>query len=447
MTKGLCKRALAICLILSSLTACESVTDLWDDKWFGETDKPLEGKRYAVLSSSRTLTADPSLADNRILLPAPTPNAAWPQSGGYANHAMHHIAINPSIKPAWETNIGSGSDDEEKLLSQPVVAAGLVFAMDSANVVSAYSAENGAEVWARDLTDNDEDDGFFGGGVAYDNGTLFVSTGFAQVFALDARNGKLKWKKLLSGAMRAAPTVRGNRVFVTTADNKLFALSAFTGEELWKYEGFSETASLLGSSSPAVDQGVVVATFTSGEIVGVRVENGKRLWADSLAALRRSDAALAHIRGRPVIDRGLAIAVSNSGMMVAIDLRTGRRVWEREIASMENPWIAGNYIFSLTNEAEIVCISRKTGKVHWVQALPRYERPEKLKDVILWTGPVLASDRLIVAGSHGIALAISPYTGKILGQVEMPDGVTIPPVISQKTIYFLADDASLIAYR
>ena len=447
MTKGLCKRALAIGLILSSLTACESATDLWEDKWFGDTDKPLEGKRYAVLSSSRTLTADPSLADNRILLPAPTPNAAWPQSGGYANHAMHHIAINPSIKPAWETSIGSGSDDEEKLLAQPVVAAGLVFAMDSANVVSAYSAENGTEVWARDLTDDDEDDGFFGGGVAYDNGSLFVSTGFAQVFALDARNGKLKWKKQLTGAMRAAPTVRGNRVFVTTADNKLFALSAFTGEELWKYEGFSETASLLGSSSPAVDQGVVVATFTSGEIVGVRVENGKRLWADSLAALRRSDAALAHIRGRPVIDRGLAIAVSNSGMMVAIDLRTGRRVWEREIASMENPWVAGNYIFSLTNEAEIVCISRKTGQIHWVQALPRYERPEKLKDVILWTGPVLASDRLIVAGSHGIALAISPYTGKILGQVEMPDGVTIPPVISQKTIYFLADDASLIAYR
>ncbi len=447
MTGRLTARLLAAGLILSSLTACESVTDLWEDEWFGETEKPLEGKRYAVLSSSRTLTADPSLADNRVLLPPPTPNAAWPQNGGYANHAMHHIAINQAIKEVWERSIGDGNDDEEKLLAQPVVAAGLVFTMDSANVITAFGAENGEEVWSRDLTDDDEDDGFFGGGASYDNGTLFVSTGFAQVFALDARNGKLRWKKRLSGAMRAAPTIRGNRVFVTTTDNKLFALSAFTGKELWTYEGFAETASLLGSSSPAVDQGVVVATFTSGEIAAVKVENGKRLWADSLAAIKRSDAALAHIRGRPVIDRGMVFAVSNSGLMVAIDLRTGRRVWEREIASMENPWVAGNYIFTLTNEAEVACLSRKSGKIHWVQALPRYEQPEKLKDPILWTGPVLASDRLIVAGSHGQALAVSPYTGKILGKVEMPDGVTIPPVISQKTLYFLANDASLVAYR
>jgi len=440
-------RLLAIAILLLGLTACETVTDIMDGDWLGEENKPLEGKRYAVLSSSRTLSPDPSLADNRILLPAPTPNAAWPQNGGYASHAMHHVAINQAIKEVWSTNIGSGSDDEEKLLAQPVVAAGLVFSMDSANVISAFSAENGAEVWSRDLTDDDEDDGFFGGGVSYDNGSLFVSTGFAQIFALDARTGKIRWKKQLTGAMRSAPTILGNRVFVITVDNKLFALSGFDGKELWTYEGFAETASLLGSSSPAVDQGVVVATFTSGEIAGVKVENGKRLWTDSLAAIKRSDAALAHIRGRPVIDRGMVFAVSNSGLMVAIDLRTGRRVWEREVASMESPWVAGNYIFALTNQAEVVCLSRKNGKIHWVKTLPRYENPEKLKDVILWTGPVLASDRLIVAGSHGEALAVSPYTGKILGKLDMPDSVSISPVISQKTLYFLSDDASLVAHR
>ena len=114
---------------------------------------------------------------------------------------------------------------------------------------------------------------------------------------------------------------------------------------------------------------------------------------------------------------------------------------------MESPWVAGDYIFILTNDNEIACISRDDGRIHWVRALQRYEDPEDRDDPIIWTGPVLASDRLIVAGSNGEALAISPYTGNILGMVEMPDGVSVAPVIADGAVYFLADDAELVAYR
>ena len=65
----------------------------------------------------------------------------------------------------------------------------------------------------------------------------------------------------------------------------------------------------------------------------------------------------------------------------------------------------------------------------------------------MWTGPVLTSDRLIVTGSTGEALSISPYSGQIRGKVEMPDGVTIGPIVARDTIYFLSDDADLVAYR
>jgi hypothetical protein len=59
----------------------------------------------------------------------------------------------------------------------------------------------------------------------------------------------------------------------------------------------------------------------------------------------------------------------------------------------------------------------------------------------------LASDRLIVAGSNEEALAVSPYSGRILGVVEMPDRITVAPVVADGSVYFLADDAQLVAYR
>ena len=183
--------------------------------------------------------------------------------------------------------------------------------------------------------------------------------------------------------------------------------------------------------------------------MALRADNGRLLWQDTLSSIKRTDVMsnLAHIRGRPVIDRGRVFAISHAGQMAAFDLRSGRRLWQKEVGGLESPWVVGDYIFLITNDAEIAALSRDTGRIHWVRALPRYEDPESQEDPIIWTGPILVSDRLIAAGSHGKAIAISPYSGRILGNVELPDGISVPPVVAGGSVYFLADDAELVAYR
>lgn len=439
------RKGLVVALTASILSGCAVYEDM-----FGEEEQtPLEGERISVLLHERSLSPDPELANTRVLLPPPTPNDSWPQAGGLANHAMHHIQIGDSLQRVWSVNIGSGSSDEERLSGEPIIAAGMVFAMDSETVVTAHDAASGNRVWEAELTPDDDDDGHIGGGLAYDNGAVFATTGFAQVVALEATTGEEIWRKTLDAPMRAAPTVRGGRVFVITLNNQLFAMDARNGEELWTHSGLPETASMLGGASPAVDSGVVVVPYTSGQLVALRVNNGRVLWEESLAAVRRTDviSTLADIRGRPVIDRGRVIAMSHGGQIVAIDLRSGRRIWNRDIGGLESPWVAGDYIFALTNDSEAVCISRDDGRIRWVRGLPRFEDPEDREEPVIWTGPILASDRLIVAGSNGEALAVSPYSGKILGVVEMPDGVSVPPVVANGSVYFLANDAELVAYQ
>jgi outer membrane protein assembly factor BamB len=133
--------------------------------------------------------------------------------------------------------------------------------------------------------------------------------------------------------------------------------------------------------------------------------------------------------------------------MVCIDLRSGERVWDKTIGGHESIWVAGDYLFTLTDNEELAALERDTGRVIWVTSLPRWENPDARKDPIIWTGPLLVSDRLIVASSGGVAVAVSPYTGKILGSENMPDGVSVPPIVAGDTVYFLADDATLAAYR
>ena len=420
------------------------------DTWFGEKDAaPLPGDRISVLLHERTLVPDPQAASAHILLPPPSINTEWPQAGGYANHAMHHTLTADAPGRAWRSSAGSGSDDDERVIASPIVADGRVFTMDSETMVSAFDTANGERLWSVELTPEEEEDGHIGGGIAYEDGSVFVTTGFAEVIALEAATGALVWRRMIGGPMRTAPTARGGRLFVVTVDNKLSALDASSGETLWDHTGISEAASLLGGASPAVDAGVVVVPYSSGELVALKVENGRMLWSDSLAAIRRTDvvSTLAHIRGRPVIDRGRVFAMSHGGLMAAIDLKTGQRIWDKEIGGLESPWIAGDYLFAISNNEELLCISRDEGRIHWVRALPRWEDEEDKEDPIIWTGPILASDRLIVAGSQGEALTVSPYTGEVLGRVEMPDGVSVAPIIADGSIYFLSDDAELTAYR
>ncbi|HZD24981.1 MAG TPA: PQQ-binding-like beta-propeller repeat protein, partial [Alphaproteobacteria bacterium] len=124
-----------------------------------------------------------------------------------------------------------------------------------------------------------------------------------------------------------------------------------------------------------------------------------------------------------------------------------QRQWDRDIEGVQTPWVAGDFIYLVTTRAEVVCLSRRDGRIRWVRQLERYKDPKDRKNPIEWVGPVLISDRLVVAGSNGYAVSVSPYTGKILGRIELPDAVRIAPVVADGTLYFLTDDADLIAYR
>lgn len=417
--------------------------------WFATKKQPLPGERISVLSLDRQLKPDPALAAVAISLPKPVVNPDWPESGGFPDHAMQHLALPDTLRQAWKTSVGEGSSRYTQVLAQPIVADGRVYAMDGGSQVGAYDPANGNQIWRVDVKPSDDYGNGFGGGIAFWKGRLYVSTGYAQVLALDPKNGKVIWKTGVGAPVRSGPTVADGRVYTVTVENELVALAADDGRRLWAQNGIPETAGLVGSSSPAVEGEVVVVGYTSGEIYALTIENGRPLWSDSLSSGGAVDAvsALADIRGRPVVDRNRVFAISHSGRMAAIDLRTGERVWEQDIGSSHGVWVAGDYVYVLSNDNQLVCLTRHDGKVRWLRQLPRYENEKDKEDPIVWAGPVLGGDRLIVLSSDGWALSVSPYTGEPMGRQEMPGDAFVDPVIANNTLYILTDNGELAAYR
>jgi outer membrane protein assembly factor BamB len=351
------------------------------------------------------------------------------------------------------------------LTAPPVVAEGRVFVLDSQAHIFAFDARDGKPLWDKSLAPQGPDDftlfGLlgpdmsidpskgFGGGTAFDTGKVFVSTGFGSVFALDAATGKQLWKSDLEVPIVNAPVANGGRVFVSSQDNHFVALSESDGRTLWDHQGISESAGILTSTSAAVAGEYVIVPYSSGELYAIRVNNGRAAWNDMLTKSGNVTALseLDDIAGRPVVDRDMVFAISHSGMMAAINLNTGDRVWSRDVGGIQTPWAAGDFVYVLTTDGQVLCLQRKDGRVKWVHQLSRWGDPANHDDPIDWSGPVLVSDRLILVSSAGKAVSLSPYSGDLLGRIDIPDGTYIPPVVANGTLYLLTNAAQLVAMR
>jgi outer membrane protein assembly factor BamB len=427
-----------------ALSGCSA----FDDIFGGPSKAPLQGERISIMATDRGVEADPRLAELPVQLPAPIENNAWPQPGALPNHAPQHLAAS-GFSVAWRTSVGSGSSRSGRVTASPIVAEGRVFTVDAGTQLIATDAASGSRLWRFDFEPTKEGAGGNGGGVAYDRGRLYLATGYAQVVALEANDAKEIWRQTLTAPLRSGPTVGAGRVFAISIDNQVHALDIETGRRQWAHSGITETAGFYGTSSPALEGSSVIVAFSSGELFALRTDNGRVLWADSLAGALRADpiSSLADIRGLPVIDRGQVIAASNAGRIVSIDLRSGGRIWDQNIGSISTPWVAGDFIFLTTVDSELVCLTRRDGRVRWVTQLQRYRDEKTKRDRIIWTGPVLASGKLFLANSRGEGLTVSAESGEIVDKVALGAPVFVTPIVANGTIYVLTDDADLVALR
>ncbi|HEX8308030.1 MAG TPA: PQQ-binding-like beta-propeller repeat protein [Allosphingosinicella sp.] len=411
---------------------------------------PTVGERISVLSRERVLEVDPALGAVAVTLPPAQANSEWAQSGGNAAKSMGHLALGSTLGMAWRVSTGEGSSNQAQLASSPVIGEGRIFTIDTRAVVRAISPENGATVWQAQVRGANAPEGaLFGGGVAYDNGRIYATNGAGDAAALDAKTGALVWRVRPGGPLRGAPTVANDNVYVVTQDNQLFALNPANGATRWSGSGAVEIAGILGASSPAAAQGTVVAGFSSGELNAYRYENGQNLWQDALArtSISTSVTQLSDIDADPVIDSGRVYAVGQGGRMVAIELITGQRVWEINVAGISTPWVAGDWIFVVTDDARLLALSRTTGGIRWMTQLTRYRDVKDKKGRIDWVGPILAGDRLALANSAGQLVYVSPTDGRVLATQETRMSVSLQPIVANSTLYVLHDNGQLTAWR
>jgi outer membrane protein assembly factor BamB len=437
------KRILVVLIAALSLAGCGLFRG-------SDNATPTIGNRTPILASENDIQADPQIASVPVVLPPATVNAGWEQPGGSASKALGHLALNASPTRVWSTSIGEPGSSRARLASGPVVSNGRVYTMDADATVRAFDAETGSELWSsRFGTDIDGEAALFGGGVSVSGDRLFVTNGVGYAGALNASDGSVIWKVRPGGPLRGAPTIANNNVYVLSQDNQIFALDPASGEQRWTVSGTLEVSGVFGVASPAAAQGTLVAGFSSGELIAYRYENGQIVWQDSLnrTSISTSVSTLSDIDASPVVSDGFVYAVGQGGRMVALRLITGERIWEVNAGGLATPWVSGDWMFVVTDDARLLAVARANGRVRWITQLPRYRDEEDRKGPIFWRGPVLAGGNLVLVSTRGHIAFIDPALGTVRRMDRHGEGFELPPVVANNTLYLIDSDGELSAWR
>jgi outer membrane protein assembly factor BamB len=427
----------------------------------GDREEILQGPRLDLRAdlSAEAADADAALTaaevendrTRAISLPAQANLTSWTHRYGNAAHKVSHPALSSAPQSLWTAKIGSGNSRGHKITADPVVEDGRIFTLDSRARVTAVSP-TGETLWTRDLTPaSDKSDDASGGGLAIQDGVLYVTTGFGEIQALSAQTGAEAWTQRLDAPATGAPTVSGDLVYVVSADSIAWAINTTDGRVKWQVPGTPSLSNMVGGAGPAITDKLAIFAFGSGEILATFRQGGVRRWTANVLGERRGRAysSVTDISGDPVIDGNTVYAANQSGRLVRLEASTGDRIWTASEGAYSPVWPVGDSVFLVSEQAELVRLDAETGDKIWGTELPYFtkEKVKRRKAVFAHYGPVLAGGRLWVGGSDGLIRSFDPVSGAQTGTLEIKGGASTNPVVVNNVMYVVSANGQLHAFR
>lgn len=393
----------------------------------------------------------PGVSSTALSLPGMRANAEWTHRGGNAPHDPGHVALGAGLNRVFSAPIGQADGRRHRITADPIVAAGMVFTLDSRARVTATST-SGGRVWSTDVTAPGENaESTSGGGIAYEGGRVFVTTGAGQLIALDAGSGRVVWRQRVNAPIGGGPAVQNGVVYVAARNSVGWAVRASDGRVLWQTTGNPSSSGVMGVSVPAVQGDTVIFPFSSGQMLAVDTATGETKFQAQLAGMRtgRAIALIRDVTGDPVIAGGRLFGGSSSGRVNAFDMATGAEQWSARDGANSPVVVAGGSVFAVNDQAEIVRMDAATGGVIWRVPLPYYAdgRVRRQDRIHMHYGPILAGGRLFTASSDGLLRAFDPASGAPVGSAQIPGGAATAPVVAGQTLYVVGRNGQLHAFR
>jgi len=268
------------------------------------------------------------------------------------------------------------------------------------------------------------------GAVILPGGLAVLGDSGGYLYGIRPESGELVWSFNLSGPLTSVPVVIGDDVLVQTLDNRIYRVSA-DGKKQWSFTASAGGLGLYLTPSPLVQGDKVFTVFNNGDAFALSAATGDVLWRKQI--LLSSDAAVLSEIKAPLADPLMlkSIAWGNDsatnavmfsfyqGNIVMLDANDGRLLFSRELSLRSTPFVDGNIMIVADAQGRVQALDVDSGKLAWELILSKGEL----------VGPAYFADAYWFGDNHGLVYRVD-RAGKLTGTWQAGGEITHSPVAS-----------------
>lgn len=304
---------------------------------------------------------------------------------------------------------------------------GIVIVGAKDRIVRALDAATGAVVWTLPTS------GANVAQAAVAGDALAVASTDGHVYRVAQRDGKVAWTSPYPGkSVLAAPVVADERVFVTSVDNRITALSWSDGERIWdKRRPHAAEFTMTGQAGAVVSGDTVITGFSDGQLVAFAREDGATVWSADLSG---GQTEFVDVDTTPVLVGSIVVAGSYRQGLYGLDAATGTVTWLMKGEGFGAPAEHEGVLYVPQASGRVVAVQASDGAVRWVA---------RLTSDRAYT-PAVSSKYVLAPMGESLVL-IDRGSGRTLARYDDARGVDATPEFAFGTAYVLANSGTLYA--
>lgn len=256
-------------------------------------------------------------------------------------------------------------------------------------------------------------------GVGTDSRSIVVGSRDGSLVAFDI-DGKQRWASAVGAEVVTVPAVGSGIVVVRGSDNRVSALDLASGARRWTFQRQSPSLVLRQTGGVTIGGAQVYVGLPGGRMIALATESGAQRWETAVSVPRGSNEIerIADLVGTPKVAGNDVCASAFQGRVACLDIGTGRTLWSRDISSANGVDIDDRHVVIADEKGHIHAFARN-GSSLW--------RQEKLAGRGL-SAPLLASRRVLVVDTPGVAHLLNLDDGALLGRVDLGRPIASAPL-------------------
>ena len=310
-----------------------------------------------------------------------------------------------------------------------------LFAVTGKGTVFAVNKKNGKTLWRSSVSKD------VSAGISLHGDVLYTATTNGDVFALSAEDGSIMWSATVSTEVLAPPQSNGQEVLVSAIDGRLFALSAADGVQLWNYDHPQPLLTFRAQASPLLLGTQAFVAFDNGQLLSFGTKEGDLRWSvrvsqpQGITELERA----VDLDVTPVSSGPFILSAGANGRIVAVSRGTGKISWAEDASVFNEIAVNDDAVFYVDETSHVIARRLTSGQELW------HSKDLHRRNV---GSPAVLNNFVLAVDSSNYLHAFDAKTGKFVARRSLPgNGYGSPMLVDDDTVYILADNGALSAYR